>query len=137
MPTKILVIDDDPATTDLISLLLNTRGFGVIAANSGEEGIKLFDANPFDIIVLDLMMPGMDGWDVCRKIRGRSQIPVLILSALDNPANVASALDAGADDYLVKPVASGMLIAHINNLTRRADMNEKKGTTNNLKARQE
>jgi len=137
MPTKILVIDDDPATTDLISLLLKTRGFGVMAANSGEDGIKLFDANPFDIIVLDLMMPGMDGWDVCRKIRGHSQIPVLILSALDNPANVASALDAGADDYLVKPVASGMLIAHINNLTRRADMNGKSGTTNNLKARRE
>jgi two-component system response regulator ResD len=76
-----------------------------------------------DVIILDLMMPGMDGWQVCSQIRTFSSVPILILSALHSPGLVASALDAGADDYLVKPVPSGVLIAHLNKLTRRTDMN--------------
>ncbi len=66
------------------------------------------------------MMPEMDGWEVCKAIREFSNLPILILSALDNPGMVAAALDAGADDYLIKPVPSGVLIAHINNLLRRS-----------------
>jgi DNA-binding response OmpR family regulator len=66
------------------------------------------------------MMPGMDGWQVCSEVRSFSDVPILILSALDSPGMVASALDAGADDYLVKPVPSGVLLAHLNNLVRRA-----------------
>ncbi len=69
------------------------------------------------------MMPGMDGWQVCSEVRKFSSVPIVIFSALDNPGLVASALDAGADDYLVKPVPSGVLIAHLNKLTRRTDMN--------------
>jgi DNA-binding response OmpR family regulator len=69
------------------------------------------------------MMPGMNGWQVCSEVRRFSSVPILILSALDNPGHVASALDAGADDYLVKPVPSGVLVAHINNLTRRTSIN--------------
>jgi two-component system KDP operon response regulator KdpE len=65
------------------------------------------------------MMPGMDGWQVCAQVRSFSAVPILILSALDSPGMVASALDAGADDYLVKPVPVGVLIAHLNTLTRR------------------
>jgi DNA-binding response OmpR family regulator len=70
-----------------------------------------------------LMMPGMDGWQVCNQIRSFSKVPILVFSALDSPGMVASALDAGADDYLVKPVPSGVLIAHLNKLTRRPGMN--------------
>jgi DNA-binding response OmpR family regulator len=119
MTIKILAIDDDTAMTELLNLLLGSYGFSVKTATTGVEGIKLVQEFVPDVIILDLMMPGMDGWQVCAKVRQFSDVPILIMSALDNPGNVASALDAGADDYLVKPVPSGMLVAHINNLARR------------------
>jgi len=121
MPIKALAIDDDPAMTDLLSLLLKSHGLEIYTANSGEEGMQLVRSIVPDIIILDLMMPGLDGWQICREIRTFSTVPIIILSALDNPGMVASALDAGADDYLIKPVPSGVLIAHLNNLTRRAN----------------
>ena len=120
MPFKVLTIDDDPALTELLTLLLKSRGHDAHMANSGEDGVRLIrELNP-DVVILDLMMPGMDGWHVCTQVRSFSKVPILILSALDSPGMVASALDAGADDYLVKPVPSGVLLAHLNNLTRRA-----------------
>jgi DNA-binding response OmpR family regulator len=120
MSIKVLAIDDDPAMTELLILLLRTRGFEVFTANSGEEGIKkIVELHP-DILILDLMMSGVDGWEVCSKVRKFSTTPILILSALDAPGMVASALDAGADDYLIKPVPSSVLIAHLHNLARRA-----------------
>jgi two-component system KDP operon response regulator KdpE len=116
---KILVIDDDPAMTDIIRLMLEPTEAKVITAHSGDFGLeKLKTENP-DIVLLDLMMSGMDGWQVCEKIRAISRVPIMILSVLDNPGLVARALDMGADDYLIKPVKSTTLIAHINNLTRR------------------
>lgn len=116
---KILVIDDDPAMTDIMRLMLEPTEAKVITAHSGDFGIeKLKSENP-DIVLLDLMMSGMDGWQVCEKIREISRVPIMILSVLDNPGLVARALDMGADDYLIKPVKSTTLIAHINNLTRR------------------
>jgi DNA-binding response OmpR family regulator len=121
MPIKAIAIDDDPAMTDLLSLLLKSHGLEIYTSNNGEEGLQLVHAIDPDIIILDLMMPGKDGWEVCREVRGFSKVPIIILSALDNPGMVASALDAGADDYLIKPVPSGVLIAHLNNLTRRAN----------------
>lgn len=120
MTFKVLIIDDDPAMTELLTLLLKTRGLDASMANSGEDGIKLIREISPDVVILDLMMPGMDGWQVCTEVRSFSDVPILILSALDSPGMVASALDAGADDYLVKPVPSGVLIAHLNTLTRRA-----------------
>jgi DNA-binding response OmpR family regulator len=117
---KVLTIDDDSAMTELLTLLLKMHGHDAYIANNGEEGIRLLRKISPDIIILDLMMPGMDGWQVCEQIRTFSDVPILILSALDNPGMVASALDAGADDYLVKPVPSSVLIAHLNTLTRRA-----------------
>jgi len=123
MALKVLAIDDDPALIELLNLLLTTRGFEVKTSTTGEGGVTLVrEFNPH-VIILDLMMPGMNGWEVCSKVREFSKIPILILSALDNPRNVSSALDAGADDYLVKPVPSGVLVAHINNLARRAVIN--------------
>lgn len=116
---KILAIDDDPAMTELLALLLKTHHLDVYMANSGEDGIKLIREISPDVIILDLMMPGMDGWQVCAQVRAFSDVPILILSALDSPGMVASALDAGADDYLVKPVPVGVLLAHLNTLTRR------------------
>jgi DNA-binding response OmpR family regulator len=116
---KILVIDDDPAMTDLLKLLLEPAATDVITANAGPEGIALVRSGNPDVIVLDLMMPDMNGWQVCKAVREFSKVPILILSALDSPGLVAAALDAGADDYLIKPVPSSVLVAHIRNLVRR------------------
>jgi two-component system KDP operon response regulator KdpE len=116
---KIIVIDDDPAMTELLQLLLQPTSSEIFTANSGPVGIDLIKSKNPDVIILDLMMPDMDGWQVCKRVREFSQVPILVLSALDNPGVVAEALDAGADDYLIKPVASGVLIAHINKLLRR------------------
>ena len=121
MPIKVLAIDDDVAMTDLLSLLLRTNKFDVITANNGADGIALVKHATPDIVLLDMMMPEMDGWQVCEEIRKFSNIPVLVLSALNKPGLVASALDAGADDYLIKPVPSNILIAHIKNLTKHSN----------------
>lgn len=123
MTQKVLAIDDDPAMTELLTLLLKTHGYNVLTANTGEEGVKIAREDSPDVIILDLMMAGMDGWQVCTQIRTFSTVPILIISALDSPGLVASALDAGADDYLVKPISSGILISHLNQLTRRTGMN--------------
>jgi DNA-binding response OmpR family regulator len=117
---KILVIDDDPAMTELLEIILEAICAKVYTAFNGQQGIELCQKEKPDVIILDLMMPEPDGWQVCRTIRQFSQVPILILSALDNPGLIAKALDAGADDYLIKPVSSSMLIAHIQNLLRRS-----------------
>jgi DNA-binding response OmpR family regulator len=127
MPNKILAIDDDLAMTELLAMLLKSHGFDVATANNGEDGLDIIRKENPDAVLLDLMMPMMDGWKVCSAIRSFSKVPIIILSALDTPSMIASALDAGADDYLVKPVPSGVLVAHINTLTRRASA-EKNGS---------
>jgi DNA-binding response OmpR family regulator len=119
MTTKIIVIDDDAAVTDLLSVLLKSQGFEVRATNDSTEGLGLIRDEKFDIVILDLMMPEMDGWEICKEVRSFSQVPIIVLSALNDPSMVASVLDAGADDYLTKPTPSRILIAHINRLIRR------------------
>lgn len=128
MPLKILTIDDDPAMTDLIGLLLRSYGLDVVVANDGEHGLEMARTQNPDLIILDLTMPGIDGWQICQAIRAESKVPIIILSALDDPTVISTALDAGADDYMVKPVPSSVLIAHINNLTRRAHVENNKST---------
>jgi two-component system KDP operon response regulator KdpE len=117
---KILLIDDDPAMTEMLKLILQAAVIEVYTANSGKDGIRLTKEVSPNVVILDLMMPEMDGWQVCDNIRSFSKVPILILSALDNPGLVARALDAGADDYLIKPVPSGVLIAHLQKLIRRS-----------------
>ena len=127
MTTKILVIDDDVAITELMNMLLKTHGFEVFTTNSGVEGVKLVEEHRpslrsrehFDLLILDLMMPDMDGWQVCKAVRSFNNVPILILSAINDPSMVASVLDAGADDFLVKPVPSSVLVAHIRKMVRR------------------
>jgi DNA-binding response OmpR family regulator len=118
MNTNILTIDDDPAITELLSVILRANGFEVLIANSGQEGVRVIKEKAPKLVILDLMMPDMDGWQVCKAVRTFSSVPILILSALDDPSVVASILDAGADDYLVKPVPSAVLVAHLNKIRR-------------------
>ncbi|MBK8417260.1 response regulator transcription factor [Candidatus Villigracilis saccharophilus] len=131
MPTKILVIDDDVAITELMGMLLRTHGFEVITTNFGTEGIRLTAEKMPDVVLLDLMMPDQDGWQVCKSIRVFSNIPILILSAVNDPSIVASVLDAGADDFLVKPVPSGVLVAHIRKMVRQSDLVNNLNLNNN------
>jgi DNA-binding response OmpR family regulator len=119
MVIKLLVIDDDAAVTDLLTLLLKSQGFEVFATNNSADGLSMIRELEPDLVVLDLMMPEMDGWEVCRAVRQFSQVPIIILSALNDPSMIASVLDAGADDYLTKPTPSRVLVAHINRLAKR------------------
>jgi DNA-binding response OmpR family regulator len=119
MPPIVLAIDDDPAITELLSVLLKSSGFEVLTANGGTDGVRMIKEHSPDIIILDLMMPDMDGWQVCKAARVFTSAPILILSALNEPSIVASILDVGADDFLGKPVPSAVLVAHLNKLSRR------------------
>ena len=119
MSVKLLVIDDDSAVTDLLSLLLKSNGFEVAATNNSTDGLTMIRDIAPDVVILDLMMPEMDGWQICKAVREFSQVPIIILSALNDPSMIASVLDAGADDYLTKPTPSRVLIAHINRLINR------------------
>ncbi len=116
----VLAIDDDYAITELLSIILRSHGFDVITANNSEDGLRLIAEKSPSIITLDLMMPDINGWEMCEKIRTFSKIPILVLSAINDPAMVAKVLDAGADDFIVKPVPSAVLIARLNMLLRRS-----------------
>lgn len=119
MPYRILIADDDPATTELLILLLRSYGFEAQATQSGAEAVRLLTDEPFDAAILDLMMPGMDGQQVCRTVRAFSNVPILMYSAVQDPRRIAEALDAGADDYLIKPTTGEVLAAHLRTLIRR------------------
>ncbi len=120
MSTRILVIDDDKVLTDMLKISLEPDSFDVITANSGEEGLTAARQQRPEVIILDLVMPGVNGWQIGKAIREFSRVPILVLTALDKPEVVTSALDEGADDFLIKPVSTEILVAHINNLSRRA-----------------
>jgi DNA-binding response OmpR family regulator len=129
--TRVLVIDDDKILTDMLKLSLGSLSFDVITTNSGEEGIRAARQQNPDVIILDLVMPGIDGWQIGKAIREFSRVPILVMSALDKPGVVTSALDGGADDFLIKPVSTEILVAHLNKLTRRARA-EKEAAANRL-----
>jgi DNA-binding response OmpR family regulator len=118
--TKVLIIDDDVPMTDLMRMMLNRESFDVITANTGEDGIEAVKRYRPDVIVLDLLMPGEDGWHICNRIRKSSQVPILVLSALNMPGLAARVFEAGADEFLIKPVSTGVLVAYLRKLTRRA-----------------
>ena len=120
MVSSVLVIDNDVALTEIFKALLEPEAFEVFTAHQVEDGLEAIRRLNPDVIVLDLYMPDKDGWQICRDIRAFSKSPILILSVLNNPDAVAKALDEGADDYLIKPVPSGVLIAHLKNLIRRS-----------------
>ena len=120
IPTKVLVIDDDQAMRDTLKLVLEPQSFEVYEARSGPEGIETTKQVKPDVIILDLLIPDMDGWQVTKAIRVFSAVPILVLSPVSKPEMVAKALDAGADEYLIKPMPGSVLIAHLKRLARRA-----------------
>jgi two-component system KDP operon response regulator KdpE len=120
MPGRILVIDDEPQITRVLRAALSAQGYDVRTANDPEEGLQVFRDWPPDLIVTDLMMPGMSGVEVTRAIRARSATPVLILSVRDHERSKVEALDAGADDYVTKPFSIQELLARVRAHLRRA-----------------
>ena len=103
MKTKIMVVDDDPNIRELVRLYLEKEGFEVTCAERGDEAVKVFRASPPNLMLLDVMLPGMDGWQVCREVRKISNIPIIMLTAKDETFDKVLGLELGADDYIVKP----------------------------------
>ncbi len=122
MNPLVLIIDDDPAIAEMLSVLLRANGFETMLANSGSDGLRMIREQSPRIVIADLMMPDLDGWQLSKAAREFTGVPILVLSALDEPSIVASVLDQGADDFLAKPVSSAVLLAHINKLLRRTQL---------------
>jgi two-component system, OmpR family, KDP operon response regulator KdpE len=116
----ILVIDDEPQILRALKTILREQRFRVTTASTGEEGLALAAAQPPDVIVLDLSLPGMDGFEVCRQIREWSHVPIIVLSVRDREQDKVLALDQGADDYLTKPFGIEELMARIRVALRHA-----------------
>lgn len=123
MGEKILTIDDNPQLVEMLRLCLEKQDYKVIAAYSGSEGLRKFRENHPDLVILDIMMPDMDGWEICRSLREMSpDVPILILTVLKEKASIVRGLAVGADGFVVKPFRSGELLARIQALLRRANM---------------
>src|SRR5438094_3895425 len=119
MRAHLLVVDDDEHLSIALRRALVFEGYDVSVAASGEAGLRLALERPPDLVVLDMLLPGLDGLEVCRRLRAGSDVPILILTARDEVADRVAGLDAGADDYLVKPFAVDELLARIRALLRR------------------
>lgn len=120
MPSRILVVDDDPKITSFLRRGLALEGYDVRVANTGAEGLKQVAEDPPELVILDIMMPGIDGLEVCRRIRAAGDpVPILMLTARDTVGDRVRGLDSGADDYLVKPFALEELMARVRALLRR------------------
>lgn len=117
---KILLVDDEPSITEFVSYNLKKEGYAVDVAADGNAAIDLATRNPYDLIILDVMLPGMDGYEICRRIRTSSSVPVLFLSARDTELDKVVGLEIGGDDYLSKPFGVRELLARVKALLRRA-----------------
>ena len=117
--TRVLIVDDDPNINQLIKLYLEKEGYETETAERGDDALNLFKKNPPQIVLLDLMLPGMDGWQVCREIRKISTIPIIMLTAKDETFDKVLGLELGADDYMTKPFDPKELIARIKAVMRR------------------
>ncbi len=117
---RILVADDEVALRDFVSRNLRARGYVVSEAGNGLEALALWERESPHLVILDIMMPRMDGLEVCRRIRERSNVPIIALTALDSETDKVAALDLGADDYLTKPVGVEALLARVRAAMRRS-----------------
>jgi DNA-binding response OmpR family regulator len=120
MGTKILVVDDEKKITDILKAYLEREGYQVSAAYDGSSALESIRKNPPDLVVLDLMLPGISGWDVCRQLRRDSDIPVIMLTARDETAEKIIGLELGADDYVTKPFDPKEVVSRIKAVLRRS-----------------
>ncbi len=117
--TRILVVEDESSFSEALEFLLGKEGFTVITAATGTEALKKFDQGGIDLILLDLMLPEISGTEVCRQIRSKSKVPIIMLTAKDSEVDKVVGLEIGADDYVTKPYSARELVARINAVLRR------------------
>lgn len=118
---RILVVDDDAPSVKMISFLLREEGYEVVSADNGASALELIEQEPPDLVVLDVMMPHMDGFEVCRRIRQKMDVPIIFLSAKGETADKVAGLQLGGDDYLAKPFEPAELLARVKAVLRRAE----------------
>ncbi len=124
MGTRILAVEDDERIRTAVRLALEDEGWTVAEAGNGEEALTQFQQDPADVVLIDIMLPGIDGFEVCRSIRRTSDVPIVMVTARADTHDVVAGLEAGADDYLTKPFAPKELSARIRALLRRARTSE-------------
>ncbi|HWB65955.1 MAG TPA: response regulator transcription factor [Mycobacteriales bacterium] len=117
--SRILVVEDEESFSDALNYMLRREGFEVAVASTGPDAIEEFDRNGADLVLLDLMLPGLSGLEVCRELRQRSQVPVIMVTAKDSEVDKVVGLEIGADDYVTKPFSSRELVARIRAVMRR------------------
>ncbi len=110
-PSRILVVDDEPSITEFVSYALRKEGYEIDVVDNGEDAFALASTNNYDLFVLDIMLPGIDGYELCRRLRSKTTAPVLFLSARDTELDKVVGLEIGGDDYLAKPFGVRELIA--------------------------
>jgi two-component system, OmpR family, response regulator ResD len=120
LETHVLVVEDDPILSNMLRLYLEKEGHIVAVARDGASGLSAALEGPVDLVLLDLMLPVMDGWEVCRALRRQSQVPILLLTALDQEHQKVQGLDIGADDYVTKPFSMAELLARVRAMIRRS-----------------
>lgn len=123
---KILIIDDDLNICELLRLYIEKEGFDVVTANDGELGVRMFNKENPDLVLLDIMLPKLDGWQVCREIRKDSRCPIIMLTAKGEVFDKVLGLELGADDYIVKPFEAKEVIARIRAVLRRTEKKDEK-----------
>ncbi|SDM14109.1 two-component system, OmpR family, response regulator MtrA [Corynebacterium mycetoides] len=121
MPPRILVVDDDPAINEMLTIVLESEGFETKPVTDGAEAVGAFEEYDPDVILLDLMLPGMNGVDICREIRKESSVPIVMLTAKTDTVDVVLGLESGADDYITKPFKPKELIARVRARLRRTE----------------
>ncbi|MEK4701911.1 response regulator transcription factor [Solibacillus sp. FSL R7-0668] len=126
----VLLVDDEQRMLDLVELFLIPQGFECIKETSGKNALEILKKEKVNLVILDVMMPEMDGWEVCKKIREFSQVPIIMLTARSDKQNLVKGLNIGADDYLSKPFDEGELIARVNAILRRFSEEEKGNNAN-------
>jgi DNA-binding response OmpR family regulator len=124
MGTRILAVEDDERIRAAVKLALEDEGWTVVEASTGEDALEAFQQEPADVVLIDIMLPGIDGFEVCRSIRRTSDVPIVMVTARADTHDVVAGLEAGADDYLTKPFAPKELSARIRALLRRARTSE-------------
>ncbi len=117
--TRIMVVEDEESFSDALSFMLRKEGFSVSVATTGPDALAQFEREPSDLVLLDLMLPGMSGTDVCRTIRAKSRVPIIMVTAKDSEIDKVLGLELGADDYVTKPFSSRELVARIRAVLRR------------------
>lgn len=121
---RILIVDDEPSITEFVNYAMQKEGYETDVASDGETALKMLEEKHYDLFVLDIMLPGIDGYDLCRRIRAKMDTPILFLSARDSELNKVVGLELGADDYLAKPFGVRELMARTRALLRRSQPND-------------